>query len=97
MTRVQVWNSTPIVALESKLNSFRVNQARIYDLLTAESPMSTTLKTQSIFWLTSSYPPPLTSFTTSNSLCVFSSSLFKQSGEKQRTNLGVRRVMVKLH
>ncbi|OAY78280.1 hypothetical protein ACMD2_02678 [Ananas comosus] len=43
--RVRVWNSTPMVALESRLNSLRANRARICDFPTAESPMSTTLNT----------------------------------------------------
>ncbi|CAA7407973.1 unnamed protein product [Spirodela intermedia] len=42
---VRVWNSTPIVALESKLNSFLENRARSCDFPTAESPISTTLNT----------------------------------------------------
>ncbi|CAA6672322.1 unnamed protein product [Spirodela intermedia] len=42
---VLVWNSTPIVALESRLNSFRANLASSCDFPTAESPISTTLNT----------------------------------------------------
>jgi hypothetical protein len=42
---VRVWNSTPMVALESRLNSLRANRASSCDLPTAESPMSTTLNT----------------------------------------------------
>jgi hypothetical protein len=45
MSRVWVWNSTPMVALESRLNSLRARRARICDLPTAESLISTTLKT----------------------------------------------------
>ncbi|GKV01894.1 hypothetical protein SLEP1_g14406 [Rubroshorea leprosula] len=45
ITRVRVWNSTPIVAFESKFNSFEAKQARIYDFPMAESPISSTLKT----------------------------------------------------
>ncbi|CAA7400967.1 unnamed protein product [Spirodela intermedia] len=42
---VRVWNSTPMVALESRLNSLRAKRARICDFPTAESPIRTTLKT----------------------------------------------------
>ncbi|GKV16468.1 hypothetical protein SLEP1_g27108 [Rubroshorea leprosula] len=57
ITRVRVWNSTPIVAFESKLNSFEAKQARIYDFPMAESPISTTLKTQVYLLVGSLYPP----------------------------------------
>ena len=39
-----VANSTPIVDLDSKLNSFLVNLDRRFDLPTPESPMRTTFK-----------------------------------------------------
>ena len=42
---VFVWNSTPIVAFASTLNSFLENRAKSWDFPTAESPINTTLKT----------------------------------------------------
>jgi hypothetical protein len=41
--RVLVANSTPMVDLDSKQNSFLVNLERILDLPTPESPISTIL------------------------------------------------------
>jgi len=41
---VLVANSTPMVDLDSKQNSFRVNLERMLDLPTPESPIKTTLK-----------------------------------------------------
>jgi hypothetical protein len=41
----RVANSTPMVDLESRLNSFRVNRLRRLDLPTPESPISTTIQT----------------------------------------------------
>ena len=38
-----VANSTPIVDFDSRLNSFRVNRERRFDLPTPESPMRTTV------------------------------------------------------
>lgn len=38
----RVANSTPIVDLESRLNSLRVNRLRRLDFPTPESPISTT-------------------------------------------------------
>lgn len=40
---LRVANSTPIVDLESMLNSLRVNRAKRFDFPTPESPMRTTL------------------------------------------------------
>ncbi|KAH0453623.1 hypothetical protein IEQ34_017947 [Dendrobium chrysotoxum] len=39
-----VANSTPMVDLDSRLNSFFVNRDRRFDLPTPESPINTTLK-----------------------------------------------------
>ncbi|BAS94895.1 Os05g0516850 [Oryza sativa Japonica Group] len=41
--RLRVANSTPMVDLDSRLNSFLVKRERRLDLPTPESPMSTTL------------------------------------------------------
>jgi len=41
--RVRVANSTPMVDLDSKQNSLRVNLERRLDLPTPESPIKTTL------------------------------------------------------
>ena len=41
--RVLVANSTPMVDLDSRQNSFRVNLERMLDLPTPESPMRTIL------------------------------------------------------
>ena len=41
---LRVANSTPIVDLLSRLNSFRVNRLSRFDLPTPESPIRTTLK-----------------------------------------------------
>jgi hypothetical protein len=43
----RVANSTPIVDLESKLNSLRVNRLSRLDFPTPESPIRTTLKRKS--------------------------------------------------
>lgn len=41
-----VANSTPMVDLESRLNSFRVNRLRRLDFPTPESPINTTAGSQ---------------------------------------------------
>lgn len=38
-----VVNSTPMIDLDSKQNSFLVNRDKIFDLLTPESPINTIL------------------------------------------------------
>ena len=43
---LRVANSTPIVDLDSKLNSFRVNLDRRLLLPTPESPINTTVNTK---------------------------------------------------
>ena len=49
---VLVANSTPIVDLDSKQNSFLVNLESMLDFPTPESPINTTLKRQSYSWST---------------------------------------------
>ena len=46
----RVANSTPIVDLESRLNSFRVNRLNRLDLPTPESPIKTTIKGELEAW-----------------------------------------------
>ena len=56
---LRVANSTPIVDLESRLNSLRVNRERRLDLPTPESPIRTTLHSLACAYMEAGESPAL--------------------------------------